>query len=72
MKNYIVFTFVLLFLSCATEKKETPVTIEVDQTTLGKHMERLASDEFLGRKPFTEGEVKTVNYLEDEFKKIRS
>ena len=70
MKNYIVFALVLLFISCATEKKETPIAIEVDQTTLGKHMERLASDEFLGRKPFTEGEVKTVNYLEDEFKKL--
>jgi len=70
MKNYIVFALVLLFISCATEKKENPIAIEVDQTTLGKHMERLASDEFLGRKPFTEGEVKTVSYLEDEFKKL--
>lgn len=40
---------------------------EVSQETLGRHMERLASDEFLGRMPFTEGEEKTVNYLEEEF-----
>ena len=33
-------------------------------------VENLASDEFLGRKPFTEGEVKTVNYLKDQFQKI--
>ena len=30
----------------------------------------MASDDFLGRKPFTEGEVKTVNYLKDEFEKL--
>lgn len=28
----------------------------------------LASDEFLGRKPFTEGEVKTLSYLEEQYK----
>jgi hypothetical protein len=33
-------------------------------------MERLASDEFMGRKPFTEGEAITVNYLKDEFEKL--
>ncbi len=31
---------------------------------------KLSSDEFMGRKPFTEGEVKTLNYLEEEFKKL--
>lgn len=57
-------------ISCSTEKKEEALMIEVDQATLGKHMERLSSDEFLGRKPFTEGEVKTVNYLKEEFEKL--
>lgn len=70
MKNYITFLSVLLVISCATENKETTAVIEVDQSTIGTHMERLASDEFLGRKPFTAGEVKTVNYLEAEFKKL--
>tara|TARA_R110002020_G_scaffold97655_1_gene232740 strand:+ start:15655 stop:17202 length:1548 start_codon:yes stop_codon:yes gene_type:complete len=43
---------------------------EVDESTISDHIARLASDEFLGRKPFTEGEVKTVNYLKDEFEKL--
>ncbi|MGC1205339.1 MAG: M28 family metallopeptidase [Flavobacteriaceae bacterium] len=47
-----------------------PNIVELDKTTLGKHIEQLASDEFLGRKPFTEGEVKTVTYLKDEFEKL--
>lgn len=70
MKNYILFAILLLLIGCDTGKKETNTAIAIDQTTIGKHMEQLASDAFLGRKPFTEGEVKTVNYLEAEFKKL--
>jgi len=60
---------VVLFTSC-NNKKDASETIEVNQATLAKHIERLASDDFLGRKPFTEGEVKTINYLKDEFEKL--
>jgi Zn-dependent M28 family amino/carboxypeptidase len=70
MKNYLKFLVIVLFISCEKNKKDTTSTVEVDQTTIGKHIERLASDEFLGRKPFTEGEVKTVNHLKDEFEKL--
>jgi Zn-dependent M28 family amino/carboxypeptidase len=34
------------------------------------HIAVLASDEYQGRLPFTEGETKTVAYLQDQFKKI--
>lgn len=44
--------------------------VEVDPSTIGKHLERLASDEFMGRMPCTEGEIKTVNYLREEFIKL--
>lgn len=70
MKNCLQFLVLLLFVSCANEKKDTAPSVEVDQATIAKHIERLASDEFLGRKPFTEGEVKTVNYLKEEFEKL--
>ncbi len=60
----------MLLGSCENDKKLNTNIVEVDQMTIGKHIERLASDEFLGRKPFTEGEVKTVNYLKDEFEKL--
>ena len=70
MKNYLKFLVIVLFISCENNKKDTTSMVEVDQITIGKHMERLASDEFLGRKPFTEGELKTVNYLKDEFGKL--
>jgi len=68
MKNSLKFLVLVLFISCENDK--TASSVEVDQTTIAHHIERLASDEFLGRKPFTEGEVKTVNYLKDEFEKL--
>ena len=70
MKNFLQFLGIILFLSCADKKEVATTIIEVDQTTIGNHIERLASDDFLGRKPFTKGEVLTVNYLKDEFKKL--
>lgn len=35
-----------------------------------EHVRVLASDEFQGRKPFTEGERRTLQYLQDQFKDI--
>jgi Zn-dependent M28 family amino/carboxypeptidase len=35
--------------------------------SLQKHIAVLASDEFTGRKPFTEGETKTISYLKEQF-----
>ncbi|MBL7738859.1 MAG: M28 family peptidase [Chitinophagaceae bacterium] len=35
--------------------------------SLGKHIEELSSDAYMGRKPFSEGETKTINYLEKQF-----
>ena len=34
------------------------------------HVAQLASDDFLGRKPFTKGDTLTVNYIEEQFKAI--
>ena len=35
--------------------------------SLGRHIAVLASDSFMGRKPFTEGETRTTNYLMEQF-----
>ncbi len=42
----------------------------INDTALSKHIAVLASDDFEGRKPFTSGETKTVNYLKTEFEKL--
>ena len=59
----------MLTVHCACQtassiENEPPVAI--DSAQIEKHIERLASDEFRGRKPFTEGEEKTVAYLQNE------
>lgn len=70
MKNYLKLLVIVLFISCENDKKDTTSIVEVNQTTISNHIEHLASNEFLGRKPFTKGEVITVNYLKDEFEKL--
>ncbi len=42
----------------------------INDTSLAKHISILASDEFEGRKPFTNGETKTVEYLRAAFEEM--
>jgi Zn-dependent M28 family amino/carboxypeptidase len=35
--------------------------------SLAKNIQVLSADDFMGRKPFTEGETKTINYLKEKF-----
>jgi Zn-dependent M28 family amino/carboxypeptidase len=42
----------------------------IDESAYRAHIARLASDEFAGRKPGTEGEKLTLDYLESEFAKL--
>jgi len=42
----------------------------IDEPVYRAHIARLASDEFGGRKPGTEGEKLTLDYLESEFRKL--
>lgn len=68
---YIPF-LCLLWISCSTGTPVTPGddTSLITLDGLEGHIKTLASDEFQGRKPFTEGEKKTLRYLEDQFKRI--
>src|SRR5262245_12231884 len=43
---------------------------KADASTILQHIKVLSSDDFQGRAPGTQGEDKTVAYLESEFKKI--
>ncbi|MBC8028435.1 MAG: M28 family peptidase [Steroidobacteraceae bacterium] len=42
----------------------------IDASVYRKHVAKLASDEFEGRKPGTVGETRTLEYLEGEFRKL--
>jgi len=71
MKKQLLFSVLTIaIISCKSEPKEKAIDVQVQETTIGSHIEALASDDFLGRMPFTEGETKTVNYLKEEFIKL--
>ena len=64
----------LLFMtviSCTSSQKEDGYTEDgfsgFNVDTLNNDIKVLASDSFQGRKPFTEGEVKTIAYLKERF-----
>src|SRR5688572_21602981 len=66
---------VIIFLTACQTKTESTFDPEdglasITETGIEGHIKKISSDEFLGRKPFTEGETKTIAYLQDEIKKI--
>ncbi len=69
MKGIIRFSALVVLVGCQPDTQKGIVS-EVNQETIGKHIEWLVSDEFLGRMPFTEGEARTVKYLKEEFEKL--
>jgi Zn-dependent M28 family amino/carboxypeptidase len=58
---------------CAKEtevKRLQPALDSITAEDLAKDTQILASDEFEGRAPASEGEIKTINFLRDEFQKV--
>ncbi|MGN6619162.1 MAG: M28 family metallopeptidase [Ilyomonas sp.] len=66
-----VLAFIVLTVSCKQEdKNSTDQTSLFSKDSLAKYIQVLASDSFQGRKPFTVGETRTVEYLERKFKEM--
>ncbi len=58
-----VLAFIVLTVSCKQEdKNSTDQTSPFSKDSLAKYIQVLASDSFQGRKPFTVGETRTVEY----------
>lgn len=55
----------IILSSCGAASNQDP-RVEMDTLTINRHLTVLASDDFMGRKPFTEGEENTIHYLESE------
>ena len=79
MNKVILFFFLAgaFFTSCKqngnsnlTEQADSIAIKAINDTSFAKHIAVLASDDFQGRKPFTIGETKSINYLKDEFNKL--
>ena len=69
MKNFYLFLVsgALLFSACSrTEKPATPITAD----EIKGHIAVLADDSLMGRKPFTPGETKAINYISHQLKTL--
>jgi Zn-dependent M28 family amino/carboxypeptidase len=69
-KRYLFALGIFAAISCNNSGKHenTDEGLTIFSTdTLKRHIAVLASDSLLGRMPFTEGETRTINYLEKEF-----
>lgn len=70
-KNIALFVLLAMgFLACQSGENVTEEKVVIDTLTINRHLSVLASDDFMGRKPFTEGEEKTIHYLESELKRM--
>lgn len=67
-----VLSVLFIFISCKETKEEKEVTQEWDVSIehLERHIEELASNEYMGRMPMTVGEELTLEYLQKEMKEI--
>jgi Zn-dependent M28 family amino/carboxypeptidase len=70
-KLILSLSIVCLMFSCTDTPNETAdAGTVINKDSLLTHISTLASDSFLGRRPFTEGETKTIAYLQSECKSI--
>ncbi|SNT35234.1 Zn-dependent amino- or carboxypeptidase, M28 family [Ekhidna lutea] len=67
MKKILVLLAVSATVFSCSDTGESSSS-NISEESLRTHIEVLSSDDFQGRKPFTQGEIKTVNYLTDQFK----
>lgn len=69
---YLYLLFIAVMFSCnpTAEYSRDAGLSSLTLEGLENHISVLASDEFQGRKPFTAGETKTLQYLQDQFKAL--
>jgi len=63
----LLFILVVLFASCESNE---PFEAQITTEDIDKYVAELSSDHYLGRKPFSEGEERTVDYLVNELKNL--
>lgn len=60
-----------IFASCSQKQSDIQLAEDsINATDMEKHVVALASDEFMGRQPFTPGEDITINYLKNAFEEL--
>jgi Zn-dependent M28 family amino/carboxypeptidase len=69
MKNYLLFLISVLSVSSCKNYDLEKGEKSISASDMANIVSNLASDEFMGRKPFTPGEKITIDYLAGELKK---
>jgi len=71
-KILVLLAVSMMIVSCNNETKKPNESkdVEIDSTTVRKHLYTLASNEMEGRKAGTAGIEKAAQYIESEFKRI--
>ena len=69
MKQLLYFMVIISFTGCTSSTEKTQKA-KISEASLERHLIALSSDEFQGRKPFTDGEEKTVGYLKAQFEQL--
>jgi len=70
MKHHAILLFSILLTASCTNNDLKKRENSINTSDLAKYVSKLASDEFMGRKPFTPGEKITTEYLAGELKNI--
>ena len=75
MRYFFLFCVLVAAMSCNQNRTASANTSDADSVLFSKEqfitdVQVLASDSFMGRKPFTEGEVKTIAYLQQRLKEV--
>jgi Zn-dependent M28 family amino/carboxypeptidase len=68
---YLILVGLILLNACQEQTNELEKAKQsINEKDITEYIKTLGSDEFMGRRPFSEGEEITVNYLKEEFNKI--
>ncbi|HEX6333454.1 MAG TPA: M28 family peptidase, partial [Flavisolibacter sp.] len=75
--NRVFPVFLILFLAAACDNRTASQTEEKEEglqalnaDSLAQNIRTLSADDFMGRKPFTEGEKKTIDFLQQKFSQL--
>lgn len=71
INSILLSASILAISACHSTEKQLEVAEKVISTKeMANYIKVLASDKFQGRKPFSEGENKTINYIADLYREI--
>ncbi len=73
--RYLIPAIVACHAACTGHVEKIPqadsiALAAITDSSFARYVRTLSADEFEGRKPFTRGDDKTVNYLRDEFSRL--